>query len=84
MSASPAIWLNGATIFVRYLLLRIEAIARYIAPPLVLIALVLPFLRSGLMQWDSFLSISTGTQFLFEGKRSFLDTLTALATADRV
>jgi putative oxidoreductase len=30
------------------------------------VALALPFLRSGLTRWDGFLSLSAGTQFLFE------------------
>ncbi len=29
-------------------------------------ALALPFLRSGLTRWDGFLSLSAGTQYLFE------------------
>lgn len=36
------------------------------APPIARIALALPFLRSGLTRWDGFLSISAGTQYLFE------------------
>ncbi|MEI9924249.1 MAG: DoxX family protein [Bradyrhizobium sp.] len=37
-----------------------------VAPPVARIALALPFLRSGLTRWDGFLSISAGTQYLFE------------------
>lgn len=37
-----------------------------VAPPVVRIALALPFLRSGLTRWDGFLQLSIGTQFLFE------------------
>lgn len=36
------------------------------APPVVRIALALPFLRSGFTRWDGFLSISPGTAYLFE------------------
>lgn len=36
------------------------------APPVLRIALALPFLRSGLTRWDGFLQLSAGTQFLFE------------------
>ena len=36
------------------------------APPVVRIALALPFLRSGFTRWDGFLSISPGTDYLFE------------------
>ena len=38
----------------------------WIAPPVLRIALALPFFRSGLTRWDSFLSISQGTIYLFE------------------
>lgn len=37
-----------------------------LAPPVARIALALPFFRSGLTRWDGFLSISPGTQYLFE------------------
>ena len=37
-----------------------------VAPPVARIALALPFLRSGLTRWDGFLSISPGTDYLFE------------------
>ncbi|MDE1993172.1 MAG: DoxX family protein [Rhizobiaceae bacterium] len=37
-----------------------------VAPLVLRIALALPFFRSGLTRWDSFLSLSIGTQFLFE------------------
>ncbi len=37
-----------------------------LAPPVARIALALPFFRSGLTRWDGFLSISAGTQYLFE------------------
>ncbi|PZU06417.1 DoxX family protein [Sphingomonas sp.] len=43
-----------------------EAAARIIAPPLLRIALALPFLRSGLTRWDDFPALSVATQFLFE------------------
>ncbi len=43
-----------------------EAIAKRIAPPILRIALALPFLRSGLTRWDGFLSLSPGTLYLFE------------------
>ncbi|PZO90308.1 MAG: DoxX family protein [Sphingomonas sanxanigenens] len=38
----------------------------YAAPPVMRIALALPFLRSGLTRWDPFPTLSPGTQFLFE------------------
>lgn len=54
----------------RGLILRIAAliglIGSSVAPPVLRIALALPFLRSGLTRWDGFLSLSIGTQYLFE------------------
>lgn len=50
----------------RRLIDGIGAVARHVAPPVMRIALALPFLRSGLTRWDGFLSLSAGTQFLFE------------------
>ncbi len=48
------------------LLGRLQSIAAVLAPPVLRIALALPFFRSGLTRWDSFLSLSQGTTFLFE------------------
>lgn len=44
----------------------ITMFARHIAPPMMRIALALPFLRSGLTRWDAFPSLSLGTIYLFE------------------
>lgn len=41
-------------------------LGRFLAPPVVRVALALPFLRSGLTRWDPFPSLSLGTRFLFE------------------
>ena len=35
-------------------------------PPILRVALALPFLRSGLTRWDPFPTLSLGTRFLFE------------------
>jgi putative oxidoreductase len=48
--------------------LRLQIVAGYAAPPLLRIALALPFLRSGLTRWSSFLTISPGTLYLFENQ----------------
>ncbi len=45
---------------------RLQSIAGLVAPPLLRIALALPFFRSGLTRWDGFLSLSAGTLYLFE------------------
>lgn len=47
---------------------KIEAFGRVVAPPMLRIALSLPFFRSGLTRWDGFLSISPATLFLFENQ----------------
>lgn len=45
---------------------RLGTVGAFTAPPVVRIALALPFLRSGLTRWDPFPDLSIGTQFLFE------------------
>ena len=40
--------------------------AYIIAPPLLRIALAVPFFKSGLTKWDGFLSLSPAAEFLFE------------------
>jgi putative oxidoreductase len=44
------------------------AIGAAAAPPVVRVALALPFLRSGLTRWDPFPNLSIGTQFLFQSQ----------------
>ncbi len=46
----------------------LEAFGRAAAPPVLRVALALPFLRSGLTRWDPFPTLSIGTQFLFENQ----------------
>nr|WP_237362185.1 DoxX family protein [Rhizobium gallicum] len=43
-----------------------KTVATHVAPPVMRVALALPFFRSGLTRWDGFLSLSPGTLFLFE------------------
>jgi putative oxidoreductase len=40
--------------------------AYFLAPPVMRIALALPFFRSGLTRWDSFLVLSPSASYLFE------------------
>ena len=54
--------------YVRLILMRIEALATLLAPPLLRIALALPFFRSGLTRWDGFPSLSIATLYLFENQ----------------
>nr|WP_280821142.1 DoxX family protein [Mesorhizobium soli] len=44
----------------------LERLALVIAPPVLRIALAVPFFRSGLTRWDGFLSLSPGAAYLFE------------------
>ncbi|MEP7063017.1 MAG: DoxX family protein [Betaproteobacteria bacterium] len=41
-------------------------VAAIIAPPILRIALAVPFFRSGLTRWDGFLSLSPSAAYLFE------------------
>lgn len=45
---------------------RLARLAGSVAPPLLRIALAVPFLKSGLTKWDAFLSLSPTASFLFE------------------
>ncbi|WP_454873241.1 DoxX family protein [Paraburkholderia xenovorans] len=53
---------------IRAALEQVQAIGQLIAPPILRIALALPFFRSGLTRWDGLLSISPATLFLFENQ----------------
>ncbi len=46
----------------------LEVLGRWSAPPVIRVALALPFLRSGLTRWDPFPTLSIGTRFLFENQ----------------
>jgi putative oxidoreductase len=50
----------------RALLDGLARLAAMLAPPLLRIALAVPFFRSGLTKWDGFLSLSPSAQYLFE------------------
>lgn len=45
-----------------------KTLAAFAAPPVLRIALALPFFRSGLTRWDGFGTLSAGTLFLFENQ----------------
>ncbi|WP_168790553.1 DoxX family protein [Paraburkholderia aromaticivorans] len=53
---------------IRHALALIQSLGWLLAPPMLRIALALPFFRSGLTRWDGFLSISPATLFLFENQ----------------
>lgn len=45
---------------------RLAQVARIVAPPVLRIALAVPFFKSGLTKWDGFLSLSPAASYLFE------------------
>jgi putative oxidoreductase len=51
---------------VRDLVERVAQVALVVAPPVLRIALALPFFKSGLTKWDGFLSLSPAASYLFE------------------
>jgi putative oxidoreductase len=51
---------------VRAVLKWLALVGYAIAPPVLRIALAVPFYRSGLTKWDGFLSLSPAAVFLFE------------------
>lgn len=51
---------------VRNITRRLVQVALMTAPPMLRIALAVPFFRSGLTRWDGFLSLSPSTLYLFE------------------
>ncbi len=44
----------------------LDRVAHVLAPPLLRVALAVPFFKSGLTKWDGFLSLSPAAEFLFE------------------
>lgn len=57
--------MNPVQTFQRGLAL-LSSMALIAAPPVLRVALALPFLRSGLTRWDGFLSLAPTTVYLFE------------------
>ena len=47
---------------------RLGVAGRIVAPPVIRVALALPFLRSGLTRWAPFPSLSPATRYLFENQ----------------
>src|SRR5262249_55579412 len=44
----------------------LSRVALIVAPPVLRIALAVPFFKSGMTKWDGFLSLSPAAEFLFE------------------
>jgi putative oxidoreductase len=55
-------------LLLRGALQQIQALGWVFAPPMLRVALALPFFRSGLTRWDGLMSISPATLFLFENQ----------------
>lgn len=51
---------------VREILERLARVARIAAPPVLRLALAVPFFKSGMLKWDGFLSLSPAAAYLFE------------------
>jgi putative oxidoreductase len=51
---------------VREITAWLARLAQVVAPPVLRIALAVPFFKSGLTKWDGFLSLSPAAEFLFE------------------
>lgn len=58
--------LTNADAIVRETTERLATIARVVAPPVLRIALAIPFFKSGVLKWDGFLSLSASASYLFE------------------
>ena len=57
---------SAITKIIETLIVWLSRVAFLVAPPLLRVALAVPFFKSGLTKWDSFLSLSPSAQFLFE------------------
>lgn len=66
MSRDPSFGMLSFAARIQTLACRIGWVAALIAPPLLRVALAIPFLRSGLTKWSGFLSLSPVAQYLFE------------------
>ena len=66
MTMADGIRSIGAVAVARSTLSWLARLAAIVAPPLLRVALAVPFFRSGLTKWDGFLSLSPSAQFLFE------------------
>jgi putative oxidoreductase len=58
--------LRGLTAALEAVIAWLACTAQLVAPPLLRIALAVPFFKSGLTKWDGFLSLAPTAEFLFE------------------
>jgi len=62
----PLLSFPGLVVIVETIIQWLAKIALVVAPPLLRIALAVPFFKSGLTKWSGFLTLSPAAQFLFE------------------
>jgi putative oxidoreductase len=58
--------ITGVEYVLQEIVERLAQVAHVLAPPLLRVALAVPFFKSGLTKWDGFLSLSPAAIFLFE------------------
>lgn len=58
--------ISGASALIEPIIGWLATAAQIVAPPLLRIALAVPFFKSGLTKWDGVLSLSPAAAFLFE------------------
>ncbi len=66
MMNSSKLSLPGLAVALEAVIGWLACTAQVVAPPLLRIALAVPFFKSGLTKWDGFLSLAPTAQFLFE------------------
>lgn len=62
----PLLNIAGVAELVQDTLSWLARVAQVVAPPVLRIALAVPFFKSGLTKWDGLLSLSPAAEFLFE------------------
>jgi putative oxidoreductase len=63
---APQLSLAGLVAIIETIIQWLAKIALVVAPPLLRIALAVPFFKSGLTKWSGFLTLSPAAEFLFE------------------
>jgi putative oxidoreductase len=64
--AAPFFSAPGLERFITQASASLAKVATVVAPPVLRIALAMPFFKSGLTRWDGFLSLSPSAAYLFE------------------
>jgi putative oxidoreductase len=64
--SAPPLSVSGLASALRSIIRWLAVAAQIVAPPLLRIALAVPFFKSGLTKWTGFLTLSPAAEFLFE------------------